>query len=58
MSSSFWYETDAHGRVNWGVMGGVKSIPKGHRQSVIIMAADSINKVYYYHLTLTHFSLQ
>ena len=47
MSASFWHEKvppTAGGRINWGVMGGVKSI-YDHKQSFILVAADSINKV-------------
>lgn len=46
MSSSFWHENNPGGRVNWGVMGGVKSIPANYKQRFILIAASSINHAF------------
>lgn len=45
MSADFWHEDHPGGRVNWGVKGGVKSIP-AYRQRFILLAADSINQAF------------
>jgi hypothetical protein len=50
MSSSFWHENNPGGRVNWGVMGGVKSIPANYKQRFILIAASSINQVSFWFL--------
>lgn len=45
MTASFWHEGHPGGRVNFGVMGGAKTIPANYRQRFILVAASSINKV-------------
>lgn len=45
MSSSFWHEDHPGGRINFGVMGGAKSIPANYRQRFILLASSSINQV-------------
>ncbi|VDI03427.1 Hypothetical predicted protein [Mytilus galloprovincialis] len=46
MSSSFWHEDHPGGRINFGVMGGAKSIPANYRQRFILLASSSINQAF------------
>ncbi|XP_069109066.1 uncharacterized protein [Argopecten irradians] len=46
MASSVWHQGAPGGRVNWGVMGGVESIPAGYSVRTILVAEQGINMAF------------
>ncbi|XP_033764085.1 uncharacterized protein LOC117345186 [Pecten maximus] len=48
MASSVWHQESPGGRVNWGVMGGVDSIPAGYSVRTILVPAQGINTAFEY----------